>query len=116
MADRAVAVPLTPYQREVLALLAQTRTPDSYLAGGAALHIAPNSIRYSHDLEQTWLAALSATEEFARSRPAEEAGCLYYSASRKRFVLPEPDVPLADQGVAPHWGRPGGILPRAVEP
>jgi hypothetical protein len=51
VADRAVALPLTGYQREILALLARNRTPDSYLAGGAALHIAPNSIRYSNDLD-----------------------------------------------------------------
>ena len=45
------AVPLTTFQREVLALLARHRAPDSYLAGGAALHFAPNSTRYSNDLD-----------------------------------------------------------------
>ncbi len=44
-------MPLTDLQRSVLALLAQTRTPDSYLAGGAALHFEPNSLRYSRDLD-----------------------------------------------------------------
>jgi hypothetical protein len=32
-------------------LLASERSPDSYLAGGAAMHIAPNSQRYSNDLD-----------------------------------------------------------------
>jgi hypothetical protein len=44
-------VPLTDFQRALLALLAETRSPDSYLAGGAALHFAPNSLRYSRDLD-----------------------------------------------------------------
>lgn len=49
MANRTVTVPLTGFQRILLALLARTRTPDSYLAGGAALHFKPNSVRYSRD-------------------------------------------------------------------
>jgi hypothetical protein len=43
-------VPLTDFQRAVLGLLARNRSPDSYLAGGAALHFAPQSTRYSNDL------------------------------------------------------------------
>lgn len=44
-------MPLTPFQREIALLLASNRSEDSYLAGGAALHIAPNSRRYSNDLD-----------------------------------------------------------------
>ena len=44
-------MPLTDFQHELLALLAPNRVPDSYLAGGAALHFAPNSTRYSDDLD-----------------------------------------------------------------
>ncbi len=44
-------VPLTSFQQAVARLLAAHRSPDSYLAGGAALHIEPNSIRYSNDLD-----------------------------------------------------------------
>lgn len=44
-------MPLTSYQTELCKLLAVNRTEDSHLAGGAALHIAPNSIRYSNDLD-----------------------------------------------------------------
>lgn len=275
MAHWTVAVPLSDYQREVLALVAQTRSPDSYLAGGAALHFAPNSTRYSDDLDffhdsservaeafaqdrelleraghqvqvelsqpgfiraivsdgssppratridwahetswrfmppvrdelggyllhevdlainktlalagrdeprdfvdilfaherilplaglswaavgkdpgfsplsilellkrrgrprpeelerlqlaepidpkaarETWRGALEEADAFARGRPADEAGCLYHSAARGRFVLPHRDRPLAKQEVELHWGRPGGVLPRAVK-
>lgn len=44
-------MPLTAFQQSVARLLATNRTPDSHLAGGAALHLAPNSKRYSNDLD-----------------------------------------------------------------
>lgn len=37
MENRTELVPLTEFQRSLLALLARNRSPDSYLAGGAAL-------------------------------------------------------------------------------
>jgi hypothetical protein len=51
VADRSAVVPLTPLQAAIAELLSINRSPDSYLAGGAALHIAPNSKRYSNDLD-----------------------------------------------------------------
>jgi hypothetical protein len=51
MARRDPAVPLTEFQRTLLAELAAAPTDDRYLAGGAALHFAPNSVRYSDDLD-----------------------------------------------------------------
>ena len=44
-------MPLTPFQQRLLADLTRDRTADSHLAGGAAMHIAPNSLRYSNDLD-----------------------------------------------------------------
>jgi hypothetical protein len=44
-------VPLTAFQRTILADLAAAPTDDRYLAGGAALHFAPNSTRYSDQLD-----------------------------------------------------------------
>ena len=47
-------VPLTDFQRTLLAKLAErpgAPAGESYLAGGAALHFAPNSTRYSNDLD-----------------------------------------------------------------
>ncbi len=58
-------------------------------------------------LRQAWFAALDSVEPFAASRPAEEIGCLYYSASKEAFVDPRE---AAD--AVPHFGRPGGVLPR----
>jgi hypothetical protein len=42
---------LTEFQRGLLAELATAPTDDRYLAGGAAIHFAPNSTRYSDDLD-----------------------------------------------------------------
>lgn len=44
-------MPLTEFQKEIAKLLAKNRSEESHLAGGAALHFQPNSIRYSNDLD-----------------------------------------------------------------
>lgn len=44
-------MPLTPYQTSLARLLSSNRAPDSYLAGGAAILIEPNTKRYSRDLD-----------------------------------------------------------------
>jgi hypothetical protein len=44
-------MPLTEFQAEIASLLAKNRSPDSYLAGGAALHFEPRTKRYSNDLD-----------------------------------------------------------------
>ncbi len=60
-----------------------------------------------------WLGALGEAESFARSRPADEMGCLYYSHREGRFVMP-PAGELDTTGIAPHFGTPGGVLPRVA--
>jgi len=59
--------------------------------------------------KSTWHAALEQAEAFVRSRPPFEAGCLYYSAEEQGFVCPAADHP---GDAVPHFGRPGGVLPR----
>lgn len=44
-------MPLTPFQSQLARLLSSNRDTESYLAGGAAIHIAINSLRYSNDLD-----------------------------------------------------------------
>lgn len=44
-------MPLTEFQSVLARLLASNRSPDSHLADGAALHLSPNSQRYSNDLD-----------------------------------------------------------------
>jgi hypothetical protein len=63
-----------------------------------------------HDLKGEWLDALHSVELFVESRPREEIGCLYYSASQQSFVDPRQFT-----DAVPHFGRPGGVLPRVVD-
>ena len=64
-----------------------------------------------HDVKRAWLATLEAVEPFVASRPPDEIGCLYYSGSKRTFVDPR-EV----KDAVPHFGRPGGVLPRNMEP
>ncbi|MGD0839144.1 MAG: hypothetical protein ABSB49_21115 [Polyangia bacterium] len=57
-------------------------------------------------LKVRWLSALDAAERFFATRDPSEVGCLYYSRALGHFVEPKP----GDE-VAPHYGRPGGVLP-----
>lgn len=68
-----------------------------------------------HSAKEEWLEALAFAEAFVRERPPEELGCLYYLAAEDRFALPEPGISLESQGLIPHFGRPGGVVPRVVE-
>lgn len=62
-------------------------------------------------LKSEWLAALESAEEFVRNRPPEEVGCLYYELGSQRFVDPDR---VGVGPVVPHFGRPGGVLPRIL--
>jgi hypothetical protein len=63
-------------------------------------------------LKGQWLAALDEADAFIHGRPPGEIGCLYYSPGLARFVAPGADGP-AD--AVPHFGRPGGVLPRILD-
>ena len=63
------------------------------------------------ELKQEWLEALDSVETFVASRPPEEIGCLYYGASQRAFVDPREAI-----DAVPHFGRPGGVLPRIAVP
>lgn len=65
--------------------------------------------------KRTWVSALDDAERFARERPPEEFGCLYYSNERGRFVVPRVDESLTVQGIVLHFGSPGGVLPRVAD-
>ena len=67
------------------------------------------------EAKQGWLAALAAATSFARERPPEESGCLYYSRREGSFVAPRPDRSLAEQEILMHFGAPGGVLPQIAE-
>ena len=95
-------MPLTDLQRTILALLAQTRAPDSYLAGGAALHFTPNSVRYSNDLDFFHDSPQRVASAFS------DDAALLEGAGRRGGHRPE-DMALQ------HFGAPGGVLPRVAD-
>jgi len=61
-------------------------------------------------MKKEWHCALEEAERFISSRPPEEIGCLYYSTKRRIFLEPTEDM----KDVVPHYGRPGGVLPRIL--
>lgn len=65
--------------------------------------------------KKRWLAALEEAEAFVLTRPPEEIGCLYYAPGRHRFESPSAGVDLETQGLVPHYGRMGGVLPRPAD-
>lgn len=68
-------MPLTPFQKKVAALLAVNRSPDSHLAGASAIHLKPNSTRYSNDLDYFHDSEKRVGEAFAADRASlREAG------------------------------------------
>lgn len=60
------AMPLTNFQKKIAKLLSIHRSEESHLAGGAALHIHPNSIRYSQDLDYFHDSEKAVAEAFQR--------------------------------------------------
>lgn len=57
-------MPLTLFQKDIVKLLSANRSIDSYLAGAAALHIEPNSIRFSNDLDYFHDSEIRVAEAF----------------------------------------------------
>ena len=78
-------MPLTSFQKRLAKLLASNRTPDSYLAGGAALHIKPNSKRYSNDLDY-----FHDSEERVASAFAEDSKLLKKSNYDINILMQQP--------------------------
>jgi hypothetical protein len=66
-------VPLTDFQARLASLLSENRTFDSYLAGGAAILIEPNTTRISRDLDYFHDSEVRVAEAFATDRKLLEA-------------------------------------------
>lgn len=105
MAEGKIVVPLTDFQRKILALVARTRTPDSYLAGGAALHFSPRSMRYSNDL-----GFFHDSTERVASAFAQDNSLLEEAGYQIEVVLSQPGfiramVSLADVSTRIDWAH-----------
>ena len=67
-------MPLTDYQAGLARLLSENRTFDSYLAGGAAILIEPNTMRYSRDLDYFHDSEARVAEAFSADQKSLQ-GC-----------------------------------------
>ncbi len=65
-------MPLTTFQETVLITAALGQDGESYLAGGAALHIHPQSARYSNDLDFFHDSEQRVAQTFATARQQRE--------------------------------------------
>ncbi len=65
--------------------------------------------------KQMWLQALEAAERFARTRPPEELGCLYFATAEQRLVIPRSDADLESQELVTHFGSPSSVLPQVAD-
>lgn len=59
-------MPLTALQAHILKLLTGNRSPESHLAGAAGIHLSPESLRYSHDLDLFHPSARQVAEAYAK--------------------------------------------------
>lgn len=66
-------MPLTEFQQSLLATFAHGEADESYLAGGAAIHFAPNTTRYSNDLDFFHDSVERVAAAFQRDRARAEA-------------------------------------------
>ena len=82
-------MPLTALQRQILSLLAANRTPESHVAGGAAINRAEQSPRYSSDLD-------------------------FFHDTAGKAVTPNPDTPDFIHHTR-HFGSIRGAWPRLTE-
>lgn len=64
LVHRKASMPVTEFQRKIAKLLSVNRHSQSYLAGGAALHFEPNSIRFSQDLDYFHDSEIKVAEAF----------------------------------------------------
>ena len=61
-------MPITAFQKKVLKLIKANRSPDSYVAGGTAIQRAPDSLRFSDDIDFFHDTDKAVTDAFQRNR------------------------------------------------
>ncbi len=62
------------------------------------------------ELKTTWLNILAEAESFIKKAPSGHLGCLFYSKTQRKFILP--DFEDSTQEFTPHFGKLYGVLPR----
>ena len=109
------SVPLTPFQSEILRLLAPNRSPESYVAGGIALN-ARQPIRWSADVD-----VFHDAEEAVIKCSERDVGTLTQAGYSVRQDLWTPSfrrawVARAENGVKVEWGQDAAWRFFPIEP
>ena len=96
-------MPLTEFQAEVFKIISRNRNPDSFAAGGIVLNRAPDSARYSDDIDlfHDTAQALAASADVDASS-LQKAG---YSVrfARRELTFAQAIVARADESVRLDW-------------
>jgi hypothetical protein len=111
-------MPLTPFQERLAQMLAADRSPDSYLAGGAALHIAPSSERFSNDLDYFHDSVERVASAFAADQSRLEAGSFTLEVALRQPGLVRAVVSKGGDATKIEWAHdaPWRFLPALPHP
>jgi hypothetical protein len=98
-------MPLTEFQSKVAQLLATQRSPDSYLAGGAAMHIEPMSKRYSNDLDYFQDSEERVASAFENDQQALEAAACKVEVSMRQPGFVRAIVSKGSESTKVEWAH-----------
>ncbi|MHC4831997.1 MAG: hypothetical protein ACYTFT_16860, partial [Planctomycetota bacterium] len=98
-------MPLTDFQAALARLLSSNRTFDSYLAGGAAILIEPNTTRFSRDLDYFHDSEARVAEAFAADRGLLEESGYSLQIDLNQAGLVRAIVRKGDHATRVEWAR-----------
>ena len=98
-------VPLSDYQPSLARLLSENRTFDSYLAGGAAILIEPNTTRFSRALDYFHDSEARVAEAFAADRSLLESAGYSIDVDLNQFGFVRAIVRKDEHATRVEWAR-----------
>ncbi|MGC9453094.1 MAG: hypothetical protein ACP5I4_16810 [Oceanipulchritudo sp.] len=98
-------MPLSQLQAEVLKLLSDNRSPDSHLAGATGIHLSPEALRFSHDLD-----LFHSSEEAVSAAYGADCRCLEGGGFGIQLLLSQPGfirarISKANNSLLIDWAR-----------
>jgi len=98
-------MPLTGYQEQLARLLSANRSFDSYLAGGAAILIEPNTTRFSRDLDYFHDSEARVAEAFEADRALLESNGYLLEVDLRQVGFVRAIVRRGDEATRVEWSR-----------
>ncbi len=109
-------MPLTPFQREVFATLRRHRSPDSFVFGASVLNAAPNTPRFSRDIDLCHDTALAVAETAAADEAALAAAGYSVAWALRQPTFHRATVSSDDGSVKLEWVYDSAFRFYPVEP